>query len=83
MLYYGMEKQEYTIKYWETEEDRDQGLSEIASPRDGVNPTNKSEMIEEASRLFFKQNFAAVELEDEAGETVFHISSDAPAGEVY
>lgn len=78
-----MEKQEYTIKYWETEECREEGLSEIASPRPGVDATDKEVMIAEARHLYNKQDFVAVELEDEAGETVFHISTDTPEGEVY
>lgn len=83
MLYYGMEKQEYTIKYWETEEDRNEGLSEISFPRPGVDRTDKEAMIAEARRLYDKQDFVAVELEDKAGQAVFYISADTPAGEVY
>lgn len=78
-----MEKQEYTIKYWETEEDRDEGNSYIHMARAGVNRSDKSEMIAEARRLYDKQDFVAVELEDKEGNAVFYISTDTPQGEEY
>jgi hypothetical protein len=82
-LYYGMEQQEYTIKFWETEEDRDEGNSNIHIPRADVNRSDRSEMIAEARRLYDKQDFVSVEVEDEESQAVFHISTEVPQGEEY
>ena len=78
-----MENKEYTIKFWETEDDRDEGNSNIHIPRGGVDRSDRSEMIAEARRLYGKQEFVSVELENEEGEAVFHISTYVPQGEEY
>ena len=78
-----MEDKTYTIKFWETEEDRDEGLSNDHIPRADVNRSDRPEMIAEARRLYDKQDFVSVEVESEEGEAVFHISVDVPQGEEY
>ena len=78
-----MEQQEYTIKFWETEEDRDEGNSNIHFPSKGVDRSDRSEMIAEARRLYDKQDFVSVEVEDEESQAVFHISTEVPQGEEY
>lgn len=70
---------EFTIKYWETEEDREEGMSEIFAE----SYTDISKAKSAAKDLFHRQGFAAVEVEDEKGESKFHISDDEPSGESY
>jgi hypothetical protein len=51
-----MEK--YIIKYWETEEDREQGNSETYLILE-----DKMSAIAQAERLFYKNNFSCVEVQ--------------------
>ena len=69
---------EYTIKFWEDDEMRELGESSIHTSKE-----NKGEAIEEARRLFNRQDYPAVEVDDEEGNCIFHISFDAPDGEEY
>ena len=54
----------FFVKYWENEEAREEGLSEIFS----ANIEILGVAIEQAKRLFFSQDFPCVEVEDEYGE---------------
>ena len=72
----------YTIEYWETEDDRDEGYGQMymLSEEEQV---SKEKAIQRARNLFSKQNFSAVEVLDEINSAVFHISTDNPKGESY
>ena len=72
----------YEVEYWETEEDRDMGEGNMymLSEEEEV---SKEKSIQRAKNLFSKQNFASVEVLDEDGSVVFHISTDEPKGESY
>jgi hypothetical protein len=67
----------FIVKYWENEEAREEGLSEIFS----ANLEILDVAIEQAKRLFFSQDFPCVEVEDEDEKSMFHISVDCPSGE--
>ncbi len=66
-----MEDRKYLVKVWETEEDRDIGESFIAEFFE-----DKNEAIAYANKLYLKNDFACVEVEDENDETILHLSSD-------
>lgn len=65
------------IKYYETDEDRDFGDSQtffgMATDTDG--------MIKEAQRLYNREDYDAVEVVDENGESIIVFDSDSPKGE--
>lgn len=69
----------YTIIYWADEDMRDIGESEIFNDEF----VDLEEAISQANNLFFRQSFACVEVEDDKGMSVYHISSDVPNGERY
>ena len=50
----------YTIKFWETEEERENGLSEIY----GSDFENLDEAIKEAKKIMKNNNFASIEVLD-------------------
>lgn len=50
----------YIVKYWETEEDREQGNSEIFATTN-----DKTTAIEQAEKLFWRNSFACVEVQTE------------------
>lgn len=68
----------YAVKFWEDEEMRDLGESSL---HDVDLP--KEVAIEEAKKIYSKQDYPAVEVEDDNGNVVFHISVDFPKGEYY
>lgn len=55
----------YTIKVWETEEDRDMGESFIAETFN-----NEEDAIERADKLYYTMDYAAVEVEDKYGNFI-------------
>ena len=69
---------DYRIIYWENEEMREIGESSMHTSH-----PDKSEAIAEAKKLYFHQDFPAVEVEDENGGCIFHISTEVPEGEAY
>lgn len=69
---------EYLIIYWENEEMREIGESSMHTTHQ-----DKSEAIAEAKKLYFRQDFPAIEVEDESGNCIFHISTEVPEGEEY
>lgn len=66
-----MEDKKCSVNVWETDEDRDMGESFIAEFF-----KDKDEAIAYANKLYLKNDFACVEVEDENGETILHLSSD-------
>jgi hypothetical protein len=71
-------KTEYTIIYWENEEMRDIGESSVYDSYELLEVA-----ISKAKNLYYKQDFPSVEVEDEDGNTIFHISNEVPEGEEY
>jgi hypothetical protein len=69
---------EYAVKFWEDEEMRE--LGESCLHEVGL---TKEVAIEEARKLYSKHDYPAVEVEDDNGNCVFHISTDVPNGENY
>lgn len=72
----------FSLKIWETEDDRETGDTFSYTPED----TSLEGAIMEAQRLFYKMNYAAIEViddEDENEEEYYHISNDVPKGERY
>jgi len=69
---------DYIIKYWETEEMRDMGISEIFSIEKDLNET-----INKVNKLFNDENFSCIEIENENGDTLYHLSNDNIKGEFY
>ena len=67
----------FIVKYWENEEAREEGLSEIFS----ANLEILDVAIDQAVRLYSKQDFPCVEVLDENDNCMFHISVDCPQGE--
>jgi hypothetical protein len=69
----------YEVEYWEAEEDRDMGEGNMymLSEEEEV---SKEKSIQRAKNLFSKQDFASVEVLDEDGSVVFHISTNEPKG---
>lgn len=61
----------YSIRVWESEDDRDMGESFIIEK-----VSNKDEAKEKAKKMYQKNDLAAVEVEDENGDTLLHLSSD-------
>ena len=61
----------YSIKVWETEQDRDTGESFIAEII-----TNKQEAIEKAEKMYYKQDFSAIEVIDENDAVILHLSTN-------
>jgi hypothetical protein len=61
----------YTIKVWETEEDRDMGESFIFE-----NYHFKEDAIDRAEKIYARNNYACVEVEDDNGDTILHLSGD-------
>ena len=65
----------YTIKYWETESDRDRGESNIYIP---VNETDLTDVKTQATRLYYRESFACVEVIGDADtddeECLLHLS---------
>ena len=61
----------YSIIVWETEEDRDAGESFVAEIL-----TNKQEALEKAEKMYYKQDFSAIEVIDENDEVILHLSSN-------
>lgn len=61
----------YLIKVWETEQDRDTGESFIAEII-----TNKQEAIEKAEKMYYKQDFSAIEVIDENDAVILHLSTN-------
>lgn len=68
----------YFIQIWETEECRDSG---IAFNFYDVPEEDKEACMELARHMYWHQDFAAVEVIDENGAAVYHISNDAQDGE--
>ena len=68
----------FSIKVWETSEERELGESFIVDIKDSLD-----EAVSEADRYFHSQNLAAVEIEDAGGNILYHISEDSPEGERY
>jgi len=66
---------DYTIKYWETETDRDRGESNIYNP---INETDLSDVKSQAERLYYRESFACVEVvrdaDTEDEECLLHLS---------
>ena len=60
----------YTIKGWETEECRNEGLAFDIEDIDNI-----EDAISEAES-YFRDGLACVEVEDENGEVYYHISYD-------
>lgn len=76
-------EKEYNIQVWETQEDREYGESFIAEIL-----SNKKEAISRAEQIYYDNNYKAIEVVDENGKTLFHLSSDddddyAKGGGVY
>jgi hypothetical protein len=67
----GGEVGKYSIIVWETEEDRDAGESFVAEIL-----TNKKEALEKAEKMYYKQDFSAIEVIDENDEVILHLSSN-------
>ena len=72
---------EKSIKIWETEDDRDRGESFYYV-------TMTDNPINEAKKLYNLMSYACVEVvctenNEDDEEVLFHISSDAPKGEMY
>ena len=67
----GGEAGKYSIIVWETEEDRDAGESFVAEIL-----TNKQEALEKAEKMYYKQDFSAIEVIDENDEVILHLSSN-------
>lgn len=67
------------IKYYETEEDRDDGESQVFF---GM-ATNTEDMIGEAKRLYRREGYEAVEVIDSNDNSVIVFDSDNPNGESY
>jgi len=61
----------YSIKVWETEQDRDAGESFIAEIIQGL-----KEAIEKAEKMYYKQDFSAIEVIDENDKVILHLSSN-------
>jgi len=61
----------YSIRVWESEDDRDMGESFIIEK-----VSDKYEAKEKAKKMYQKNDLAAVEVEDENGDTLLHLSSD-------
>ena len=61
----------YSIRVWESEDDRDMGESFIIEK-----VSDKGEAKEKAKKMYQKNDLAAVEVEDENGDTLLHLSSD-------
>lgn len=53
----------YYIKIWETQEDREQGNPFLANTT-----TNKEEAVKIAETLFYRNNYAMIEILTENGE---------------
>ena len=64
-------EKEYNIQVWETQEDREYGESFIAEIL-----SNKKEAISRAEQIYYDNNYKAIEVVDENGKTLFHLSSD-------
>ena len=74
----GGEAGKYSIIVWETEEDRDAGESFVAEIL-----TNKQEALEKAEKMYYKQDFSAIEVIDENDEVILHLSSNEEDEEEY
>ena len=68
----------YKLRIWATEEDRDMGEAFTQPSKD-----NLEGAISDAKNLFYRLNHAAIEVENELENCVFHISTDIPNGEKY
>jgi len=70
--------EKYSIIVWETEEDRDAGESFVAEIL-----TNKQEALEKAEKMYYKQDFSAIEVIDENDEVILHLSSNEEEDDEY
>lgn len=71
-------KKEYTIKVWETEEDREDGMPVYEDHQS----ESVDEVVEKAIKSY-RNGACAVEVEDEDGRLVYHISDDEDSCEPY
>lgn len=67
---------DYIIKYWETEELREQGISDIFGHYNSL-----KEAVAMAKKIYKQQSFPAIEVQNnKETKTFFHISVDEPDG---
>ena len=62
------------IKFWETDEDRDQGLSEIYKSYDNITSEIINEAISKAKRIMHLMDYACIEVQDEDNELTYFYS---------
>lgn len=72
-------EQTLTLRIWESESDRNMGE---AFTRE-VESNTLEGAINEAKNLYYRHDYAAVEVEDENEMCLFHISTDVPDGEYH
>lgn len=68
---------EYLIKMWEDEQCREHGISTYHLET----YAKKEEAIMDAKRLFYRENYAAVEVVNEFEDLIYLIANDVPEGE--